>query len=305
MDIMVVIDQMVMLFVILIIGYSVAKLKFANEDLRHKFSGFILNVTLPFLMISSVSQADSSGSGRRVVLTFIIAILLFALMPFVGKLLARVLRAPASQRDIYEFMTVFSNLSFMGFPVIHAIFGPDAMAYAIIFSLVFNLVQFTYGVTLFRGEKAKLRLRMFLTPTILGSILAILMFLGGIKIQGPLGEAFLSVGSITTPLAMLVIGMTLSAIPLREVFSDPRLYLFTFIKQLLIPAAAFFALRLVIQDELILGITVIVIAMPVATMAVILANQYDRHVGIATRAVFLTTLASVLTIPLIAALMVR
>lgn len=299
MDIMVVIDQMVMLFTIIIIGYIVKKTKFVTGDFQKKLSSFLLKVTVPLLIISSASQADSSRAGQRVPLTFLIAVLVFLVLPFMGSLIGRLLRVPQDERSVYKFMTVFSNLSFMGFPVIASIFGTDAVIYAVIFNLVFNMVQFTYGVMLFKGERLTFDPKVFLTPVIVSSVLGIIIFITGFTVQGPLGLAFESVGGITTPSAMLVIGFSLADIPIREAFSDVRLYLFTFIKQVLLPVAAYFILKIFIHDELILGVSVIIIAMPVATMAVILANQYDRHTSLATRGVFLTTLASVVTIPLI------
>lgn len=303
MDIMVVINQMVMLFIIILIGYLIVKAGFVDMDFQKKLSNFILQVTMPMMMLGSVSDADSRGAGQKLLQIFFIAVLVFTVMPFVGKLIARVLNVPKNQRDAYIFLSVFSNLGFMGFPVIASIFGPDALVYAIIFNLVFSLVQFTYGISLFSGSKASLHPKTFLTPGVMASVLSIIMFLSGIKITGPVGQAIKSVGSVTTPLAMIVIGISLSGIPLKEVFAEKRLYLFTLIKQLILPALAFFLLRLVITDPLIIGVSVIVIAMPSATMAVILANNYNHHIGLTTRAVFLTTLASVVTIPAIAFLL--
>lgn len=305
MDIMVVINQMVMLFLIILIGYIIAKVGFVDMDFQKKLSNFILQVSMPMLMLAAVSEADSTGAGGKVLQTFVIAILLFIIMPFVGILLARLLRVPKEQRSTYVFLTLFSNLGFMGFPVINSIFGADALVYAIIFNLVFNLVQFTYGVSLFSGSKVSLNLKTFLTPAVIAASLSIVMFLTGIKLSGPAFQAIKSVGSVTTPLAMIVIGVSLSGIPIKEVFMEKKLYLFTFFKQLIVPAIAWFLLRFFITDPLIIGVTVIIIAMPSATMAVILANNYDHHIGLATRAVFLTTLASVITIPFISFLLAR
>ncbi len=303
MDIMVVINQMVMLFIIILIGYLITKLGFVDMEFQKKLSNFILQVTLPLMMLSAVADADPTGAGGKVLQIFLIAILMYAVMPIIGMLLVKLLRVPKDQRNAYLFLTVFSNLGFMGFPVIHSIFGADALVYAIIFNLVFNLVQFTYGVALFSGEKISLNPKTFLTPAVISAILAIFMFLTGIKITGPSALAIKSVGNVTTPLAMIVIGVSLSGIPIKEVFSEKKLYVFTLLKQLIIPAIAWFLLKLVIADPLIIGVSVIIIAMPCATMAVILANNYNQHIGLTTRAVFLTTLASVITIPFISFLL--
>ena len=290
---------MVMLFTIIIIGYLVKKAGFVSLDFQKKLSTFILEVTMPLLILSSAFKADTTGAGERIPMTFLIAATVFAVLPFAGKLIARIIRSPRNQYNIYEFMTIFSNVSFMGFPVISAIFGVDALIYAVVFNLIFSLVQFTYGVMLFKGEKLTFDPKVFMTPVIISSILGLIIFIAGFNIGGPVVQAFSSVGNITTPLSMLVIGFSLSDIPLRDAFTDARVYVFTLIKQVILPIVAYFILRIFVKDELILGVSVIIIAMPVAAMTVILANQYDHYTDIATKGVFLTTLASVITIPLI------
>lgn len=303
MDIMVVINQMAMLFLIMIIGYLGAKIGLVDKSAQKNISNLIINITMPMLMISSVAGADRSQAGQTVTVTFIIAALSFLAMPVIGYLIARLLRVPKEQTKIYVFFTAFSNVGYMGFPVIDAIFGSQALIIAVIFNLLFNVLAFTYGVALYSGTKTALDIKSFRTPAVIASIISILMFLVGVAIPEPFQSSIQSLGSTTTPLAMLVIGISLSTIPIRKVFSEVRLYPYTLIKQVLVPAAAYQILKIFVSDPLIIGVTVIVWAMPIATLAVILANHHEREVDLSTQAVFLTTLASVITIPLIAALL--
>lgn len=300
MDIMVVINQMVMLFTIMIIGYLATKTGMVEQHFQKSISSFTLKISLPMLMLSSVSGADRTGAQQTVIITFIVAVVSYLAAPLMGHLISRLLRVPKKQEPIYVFFTTFSNIAFMGFPVIDAIFGPRALIIAVIFNLLFNVLSFTYGISLYSGRKLSMDPRSFLTPAVIASLLAILMFLTGIGLPEPFLSAFTAVGGTTTPLAMLLIGISLSAIPLRQVFTEVRLYPYIFIKQIVLPAIAYLILRLVIDDPLIIGVTVIVLAMPIATMSVILANHHDREIALSTQAVFLTTLASVFTIPLIA-----
>lgn len=302
MDILVVINQMVMLFLLILIGYGAVKARFIEADLQRQLSGFIMKVTMPFMMITSASAADRTGAGQTVLVSFAVAAAAYAVTPFLGYAIARLLRVPKSQEKIYVFFTVFSNIGFMGFPVIDAIFGPKALIIAVIFNLLFNILQFTYGITLFSGHRVSLDPRTLLTPWVSSAILAILMFLLGIRLPGVVFTAFKTLGDTTTPLAMLVIGISLAQIPIRQVFSDLRLYPYILIRQLLLPAGAWLILRAILADPLILGVATIVLAMPSAASTVIFANAWNNEVSLATRAVFLTTLASVITIPFIAAL---
>ncbi|MNP50372.1 Membrane transport protein [compost metagenome] len=110
------------------------------------------------------------------------------------------------------------------------------------------------------------------------------------------------VGSITTPIAMMLIGSTLANIDIKEVFTEFRIYPYTIIKQILIPLAAYPILSYFITNPLILGVALINLAMPVANSAVLFATQYDGDLKLAAKSVFITTLLSVFTIPVIVAL---
>lgn len=110
------------------------------------------------------------------------------------------------------------------------------------------------------------------------------------------------IGDITTPIAMLLIGSTLATIPVKEVFTEVRIYPYTILKQIVIPVIAYPILNAFIRDPLILGVSLIMLAMPVGNIAVLFATEYQKDVALAAKAVFMTTLLSIVTIPVIVAL---
>lgn len=251
-------------------------------------------------MLSSVAAMPTDADQNTVIVMFVLAVLFFAIMPFVAYGLTRLLRIKPEDRNLYIYMTTWSNVGFMGFPVIASIFGTGAIFYATIFNLVFNFFNFTLGVALMSEEGFKsIRLKNFLTPGILSAIIAVLLFVSGIQIPELLNATFETVGSTTTPLAMIVIGVSLAGISMKSVFAELRLYPYLLIKQILFPIAAWAVLQPIIEDTYILGIMVVIIAMPVATSAVLFSNLYENNVALATKGVFMTTLASVITIPVI------
>jgi len=305
MDIHVVINQMIQLFIILGLGYFLNKIKRFDNNLNQKLNKLLLNVTTPALILSSVSSAHQSGDNGEVIFVFIVAIIIFACLPLISYILVRIMKVPIHQRGIYMFMTVFSNIGFMGFPVMKAIFGNEAVFYTAIFNMIFNFLVFTLGIVLINygtDNQVKLNAKKLISPGIISSLVAMLIYFSKISVPTVLGSTFDMVGNITTPLAMMLIGSTLANINIKEVFTEFRIYPYTIIKQLLIPIIAYPILHYFISSPLVLGVALINLAMPVGNSAVLFANEYDGDVDLAAKSVFITTLISVFTIPLIVAM---
>ena len=112
-----------------------------------------------------------------------------------------------------------------------------------------------------------------------------------------IGETSDLVGSITTPLAMMIIGSSLAEIPIKEVVSDIRIYIYTIIKQIIMPILFWWVLKFIVHDAMVLGVLVVLIAMPVGTIAIMFCNQFGGNTSLASKSIFITTLASVFTIP--------
>lgn len=113
MNIQVVINQMIILFLVIIIGYIANKVGILDKSQNQKLSSLILNITCPALILASVSDIES-GDFKIVVQIFIISIIIYLVLPFMGILLAKILKVPEEDRNLYKFMTIFSNIGFMG-----------------------------------------------------------------------------------------------------------------------------------------------------------------------------------------------
>ncbi len=304
MDIKVVISQMLTLFLILALGYLAAKRKVVSPNFGAQLSNFILSITLPCMMLASVATMPADTNQKDVLMMFVISILFYLVMPFIAYMIARILMVKKEDRQLYMYMTIWSNVGFMGFPVIASIFGEAAIFYATIFNLIFNVSNFTLGIMLMSKEGRKaLDFKKFLSPGMLSSIVAVIMFAAHLRLPELLNDTLRSLGSTTSPLAMIVIGIALSGISVKSVFTEIRLYPYLIIKQILLPLLAWLILRNMIVNPYLLGIVIVIIAMPVATSAVLFANRYENNVELATKGVFITTLASVVTIPLISYLL--
>lgn len=300
MNINVIINQMLVLFMVMIIGYIANKKNILDIDMDKKLSSLILNITAPALILSSVVNRSQDGDPRLVLHVFILSIILYVILPLIGILLAKILKVPKEDRNLYQFMTIFSNIGYMGFPVIQSIFGSEAVFFAAIINLVFNVFCYSYGIYLISNDnKLSFDIKVLINPGIIVSIIAIIIYITNIKVLSIIKETTSMIGPITTPLAMMLIGSSLAQIPIKEVFSEKRLYLYTFLKQIIIPIIFFVTLKYFVTNELILGIIIIVSAMPVGSITIMFCNKYEGNINLASKAIFITTLCSVVTVPIL------
>jgi predicted permease len=193
----------------------------------------------------------------------------------------------------------------MGYPVVNAIWGAQAVFLAAIYNLLFSLLIFTIGVLLLTGAKAgwkNVSPRVLLSPGIVSVAVGLSLFFLSVDLPEVIGGPIAMLGGLTTPLSMIVIGALLARLDPRTIFGNPRVYLYAGVRLLLLPLAALVLLRPFVTDPLVLGVCVVLAAMPGATNAALFAEEYGVNPELASQSVFITTLFCIVTIPWIAGL---
>ena len=298
MDKSIIFNQVMILFLLMAIGFIIRKGKILNPELTQGLTGLLLNVTSPILAFSSF-QFDYS----REMLVNAALIFGFAMAAHLGAiLLGKVLffRFPGDTGKVLRFCTVFSNCGFMGYPIIGGLFGAEGIFYTSIYVAVFTLFLWTYGVFVYTGKTdPRFLKKAFLNPGMIAVGLGLLVFLGSVKLPAPLAQALDSVGEMTTPIAMITIGAMLADIKPLDIVSGFSVYYGSFIRLLLIPVLTLFVLKAIGMTGITLGVSVIAVAMPAAALSVPLAQQNDCDAVFASRLVFMTTIFSIFTIPMI------
>lgn len=297
MEIMVIANQLIELFCMMGLGYLLMKINYLDVNVNKKISNLVISVTTPALIFASVFK-ENEASQSAVIMMLGIAFLVYLILPVVAMLFNTLLKIPTSQRKLYQFMTVFSNTGFMGYPVVASLYGNTGVFYAAIFNLMFNLFVFTYGIYLMQ-ENRRLDWHSLFTPGIVLSLFAMIAYFVKLSIPMVIVNVCESVGGMTTPLAMLLIGASLSNVSSKEILSDTTIYVYTLLRQFLLPLLFFPLLRLVLHDKLIRGVVMMMIAMPVGSISVLFATQYGNDSTLASKNVFVTTLCSLLSIPII------
>lgn len=294
----VIVTQVMVLFLIMVVGYISRKKGFLNKQVNRSLSELLINVTLPFMIISSFNfnfSRDMLNIGVRLFLTSIIIHgVLFVLGRFIYK------KFEEDEAKVLWFITVFSNCGFMGYPVVESIYGKIGMFYAALFNIPFNVLMWTAGVFIFsgRGDKNSLK-KALLNPGIVSVLIGLMIFIFSIKLPLPIIKTLELVGSMTTPLSMIIIGSTLADAKVKSIFEGHSVYVGTVVRLILIPLVVLFILKGVGVKEFYLSIPVIITSMPAAANTVIMAEKYGGNSEYASKVVFLSTIISVITIPLI------
>ena len=302
MDIQVIINSMIELFIMIFIGYLLFKLGVFDKNFNQKLTKLILHVTMPALIINSVLEQTVKPQAKTVEMTFFVAVAMYVLMPVAGIIVAKLIKADIKKQGLYAFMITFSNVGFMGFPIISAIYGGTAVFYTAIINIIFNVASFTIGVMLLKyggGANTKISFSKIFSPGVIFSVLAVFIYIFDIRFTATIEKTIGNLGSTTTPLAMLLMGSTLATMPVRQVFNEGRIYLFCIIKQIIIPVILYPTVKFFIKDNLLFGVVMVLLMMPVATNAIMFTIEYNADEKLAAKSVFISTVMSLVTIPLI------
>lgn len=301
MDLSALMQTMVLLFATMAAGYAGVKLKLVDSGFSHSLSRLILYILQVLMILGSVLRTEHLLKNREVLALTGISVGCYAVMIAAAWAVTKLLRIKGRDAGMYQFLFILSNVGFIGYPVVDALFGPDARFYVTIFILVFQLVTFTYGIFLVSGDRRHIRLtkELLKKPIIWASIFAYVYYLTGWSAPQLVADAVSYVGNITTPASMLVIGCSLACIPIGSVFRNWRMYVLLACKMILLPLVGFVILQPLIQNELLLGIVVVMLSMPCATNATMLSVEYGSNTALASSGIFLSTLLSIGTIPAI------
>ncbi|NRY63238.1 hypothetical protein DZE40_004333 [Clostridium beijerinckii] len=308
MDIILVFKQMIILFILMITGYIAKKRNIMNEESDKLFSKLIVNITCPALIIYSVASGERLEDKSMLIYIFVVAIIYYVSIPIISKILMKILKIKKSVQGLYESMLIYSNLGFMGIPVVSSIFGNRAILYISIIMSVCNISLFTYGIFLLTKNngntgKQTTDIKKFFNAGTISAIIAIGLYIMNISLPEIILEPLKLAGNLTTPLAMLVIGSTLVKFSFKEIIKEKWISIFAIIRLFVLAIIIWYIGHIFINDKLLLGVLVIISGMPVASNIVMMCSEYGGNQEFITKGVFISTLFSVVTIPIIAMLL--
>lgn len=296
---MVLLQQMGILFVYMMIGYVACKKEYFDQEFGKKLSWLVVNVANPMLAISAVVNNEEQIAKKDFYVIVLLAICFYAFFLILAQILPRLIGVQNSDIGVYKMMTTFNNIGFMGFPVIAAAYGNGALIYAVPFSIMFNILCYTWGIQTLCGGGEKGNWKRIINIGTISGIISIVLFFMQIPVPKMICSLSAGLSNLTGPLSMLVIGISIAAMELKDLFTDVKLLKFALIKLLAVPVAAMLLVCQVIDNRLICEVFLVMMATPAASMCAMLSQQYGGDYELAAKGVALTTILSVVTMPIV------
>ena len=296
---MVLLQQMGILFVYMMIGYVACKKEYFDQEFGKKLSWLVVNVANPMLAISAVVNNEEQIAKKDFYVIVLLAICFYAFFLILAQILPRLIGVQRSDIGVYKMMTTFNNIGFMGFPVIAAAYGNGALIYAVPFSIMFNILCYTWGIQTLCGGGEKGNWKRIINIGTISGIISIVLFFMQIPVPKMICSLSAGLSNLTGPLSMLVIGISIAAMELKDLFTDVKLLKFALIKLLAVPVAAMLLVCQVIDNRLICEVFLVMMATPAASMCAMLSQQYGGDYELAAKGVALTTILSVVTMPIV------
>lgn len=307
MSAVIVLGQMLVLFAMMAVGYFAWKKQWIDERSQKGISKLVVDVFNPLLVISGIVGYDYENSALNVGQNMVFVCVYFFLFLVAGWIITFVLRLKRPQKQFYQMMMMFSNIGFIGIPLVTALLGKEYVLYVAFYILIYNILLYTYGMYLAvksngdeQGGSISFPVKKVLNPGVFGCLLAILIFVCRIRIPAPVETFVTYMGDTCIPLSMILIGASVAQMDLRRLFSNGKMYVFLAVKMLLLPIAAALICRQFLVDQGIYRVFVLECAVPIGSIITLMAKEYGDEDDSPTIGVVLSTLLSVITIPVVA-----
>ena len=339
----VVISQMIMIFLLIAIGFGLSRSSHLTSESSRDLSWIVLNITNPITILVAAIEDEQKVSAMELAVAFALFIGIYIFLGIVAYLLPILMRVERDDRYSYRYLSVFSNVGFIGIPFCSAVLGVHSLIYVSICSLVFNLIAYTVGMSAMEkvgmrqngavkrggvdsresltggdagmggdstsgesrcsGEggarKTMAGLKKVVNSGTVFSILTIVVYIMDIKFPSVIMNTLSYIGRSTTFLSMIVLGVSVASLSVKEIFGKPALYVFTLLRQIVVPIALIFVLKPFVDNTLLLQTAIIMVAMPCANLPLMMAKQYRAKEDTISSGIMLTTFCAILTIPIV------
>lgn len=305
----VVTHQVFILIILGLIGVIASKTGLINEPVKQGLSGIIFNITLPLLILNSLSDMELTGEVLfNSLLVILFSFLALALLYLTGTISSRIMSLNRRATSIHVVHTMFGNIVFLGFPLIHVLFGNKGLLFAMLFHLCSNTMQWTFGVYLLAAEQKQnilAGLKKLINPNTLAFFLGLILMSLDWSIPIVFKKSLGGLGNTSLYLSMLYIGAVLSETTIQSLIGKFRVFILSINKLVLSPVLILLIISAILNitgwemDAIALSVIIMQAAMPCMVIIIIMAKKYGADDVHASQNVLTSTLLSVFTLPLI------
>jgi malate permease and related proteins len=306
----IILQQISILGILTLIGYSAAKMNMFADSFSIGLNKLIMKITLPLMIFTSLSKFDFSIEVlKSSIFVMIFAFISMFILLWIGTISGKILKLSVHSYTVHRIHTTFGNIAFLGYPLLDSLFpGGSGLLYAVIYHIAVEAMLWTVGVIIFnRSKKIGFwdSMKHLMNPNTIAFVLGIIAFLINLEFPYVIDKAMTGLGGTTIYLSMIYIGIMLSRISIKGTFREKQIYILSFNKMILVP----FILLMIINlsqylfgysiDDAAKSVVILQTATPCMATIVIMAAEFGSDSELAAKNVFLTTLLSIFTLPLV------
>lgn len=283
------------IFLLVATGFLMKKIHIIGPQGQKNINDLVIYLILPCNILHAFTESSAEGNLLNYLEILLISIGIQIFCVIYGKVIFR--REPEGRYKCLQYGTICSNAGFLGNPIAEGVYGMEGLVYASVYLIPQRIMMWSSGLAVFSGTNDKIKtLKKVMThPCILACILGMIMMLTGTQLPLGLNGAVTAVGNCNTAMSMMVIGMILADIDLKDFF-DWTVVKFTVHRLVIIPAVVYIVCRFLPLSKTVLGLCVLLAAMPAGATTSILAEKYQVDSPFATKIVIFSTLLSLPTI---------
>lgn len=279
---------------------------YLSVDMKNMLSKFIVKITLPLMIISSLTQVEPDAARiKNSLFVIAAALIVIGVLYLIGTAVTKLLHFPPETALIHRCLTAFGNVSFIGYPIVQSLYGDSGLFYAALYAFINDILVWTLVVwrlsALGGGKKPTCSetLKNCFSPPTAAFLISFILLIFKLRPTGILYEITNGIGGTTIYLSMIFIGGTLAEVNFIKILkSAPILFVVSF-KMILMPVFLIFVMRHIPMDPLVEGVIIMQTAVPSQTIISILSKEYGGNTEYVVKGIFITTLAGLLTMPFI------
>lgn len=294
-------QQVLVLCCLMALGFICNKIHWLDAKAVKSITNIVLFFVTPCVIIDSFSRDVDPSLISGLIVAAVIAFFTFGFSIAFAHLCIK-----DKDKDIervYRYASIFGNCGFMALPLEHAVLGDIGTFYGTAFIAIFNLIVWTYGVWLMSGDKANIKAKaLFTNPGLIGAVIGILLLVTGFRFPSVISTTIGYMADLNTPLPMIVIGYYLGNLSVKKIVSNRKQYLIAFYRLLLIPGVMLVIMHFAKVDPVVMVVSTIAASAPTAANTAMFATLYDKDAELGAQLMSVTTLLSLITLPLLVAL---
>jgi len=290
--------QVVIIFILISVGFVLKKIEFIDQHGTKQLTNILLMVVTPCVLINSYQKEFKPELAFNLFMATLFSVALHTVMVLISTLIYR--KEPSNHYRINIFSASSSNCGFMAIPLLTAVLKDMGVFYGSAYLAVFNIFYWTYGICIYTGSTKALSLKKaFINPGVIGTVIGLVLFICRITLPRIVLEPIQYLSGLNTPLAMIILGSYLANINLKKTLAKISIYTVSALRLIVFPVLAIIILLVSGLDRTAATAVLISVSCPIATVTPLFATKFGLDAEYASELVSVSTLLSIITIPLI------